>query len=64
MLINLLKFWLAGAAPTLWPFVLSLLVLGVVLVLPNGLLDMRNRSRSWMTGIASGPGRLSRLVRR
>ena len=52
VLINLLKFWLAGAAPELWPFVLSLLVLGVVLALPNGLLDARNRSRSWMTGLA------------
>ncbi len=52
VLINLLKFWLAGAAPDLWLFVLSLLVLGVVLALPNGLLDARNRSRSWMTGLA------------
>ena len=48
VLINLVKFWLAAAAPTLWPFVLSLLVLLVVLVLPNGLLDLRNRSRGWL----------------
>ncbi|HEY0206611.1 MAG TPA: urea ABC transporter permease subunit UrtC [Acetobacteraceae bacterium] len=53
VLVNLLKFWLAGAAPELWPFVLSLLVLGVVLALPNGLLDVRNRSRGWMTGMAA-----------
>ena len=65
VLINLLKFWLAGAAPAAWPFVLSLLVLAIVLALPNGLLDMRNRSRSWMAEMAaSPPGRLSRLVRR
>jgi urea transport system permease protein len=49
VLINILKFWLAGAAPTLWPFVLSLLVLLIVLVLPNGLLDLRNRSRGWIS---------------
>jgi len=51
VLINLLKFWLAGAAPALWPFVLSFLVLEVVLVLPNGLLDIRNRSRAWLIDI-------------
>ncbi len=61
MLVNLLKFWLAGAAPALWPFVLSLLVLGVVLLLPNGLLDLRNRSRSWLTGMAAAlPGQARR----
>ena len=61
VLVNLLKFWLAGAAPALWPFVLSLLVLGVVLLLPNGLLDLRNRSRSWLTGMAAAlPGQARR----
>ncbi|HQT77948.1 MAG: urea ABC transporter permease subunit UrtC [Rhodospirillales bacterium 20-64-7] len=54
-LVNLLKFWLSAAAPELWPFVLSLLGLLVVLVLPNGLLDVRNRSREWMTDLARGP---------
>ncbi|MDT7951739.1 MAG: urea ABC transporter permease subunit UrtC [Acetobacteraceae bacterium] len=54
-LINGAKFWLAGAAPTLWPFVLSLLVLAAVLLLPNGLLDLRNRSRAWMTDLSRGP---------
>lgn len=58
-LINVLQFWLASAAPTLWPFVLSLLVLLVVLVLPNGLLDLRNRSRAWMDELAQPlPARL------
>lgn len=58
VLVNLLKFWLAGAAPALWPFVLSLLALGVVLALPNGLTDARNRSRGWMAGLAARvPGR-------
>ena len=47
VLVNLLKFWLSTAAPSVWPFVLSLLVLAVVLALPNGLLDARNRSRDW-----------------
>ncbi len=53
LLINMLKFWLASAAPALWPFVLSLLVLGIVLALPNGLLDMRNRSRGWMADLSA-----------
>ncbi len=62
VLVNLLKFWLAGAAPALWPFVLSLLVLGVVLMLPNGLLDVRNRSRSWLIDMTAFrlPGQVRR----
>jgi urea transport system permease protein len=62
LLINMLKFWLASAAPALWPFVLSLLVLGIVLALPNGLLDMRNRSRGWMADLATFrlPGQVRR----
>ena len=48
VLINVLKAWLSAAAPDAWPFVLSLLALVVVLALPNGLLDLRNRSRAWM----------------
>ena len=51
-LINLAKFWLSAAAPALWPFVLSLLVLIVVLVLPNGLIDLRNRSRGWLSELS------------
>lgn len=62
VLINLLKFWLASAAPALWPFVLSLLVLLIVLALPNGLLDLRNRSRAWL--IDMGEFRLPGQVRR
>lgn len=55
VLVNLAKFWLSAAAPTLWPFVLSLLILTVVLALPNGLLDLRNRSRGWMTDLSRVP---------
>jgi urea transport system permease protein len=54
VLVNMLKFWLSAAAPTVWPFVLSLLVLLVVLALPNGLMDLRNRSRGWMTDLGRG----------
>jgi len=39
--INVLKFWLTGFAPDLWPFILSGLVLLVVVGLPNGLADLR-----------------------
>ncbi len=54
VLVNVVKFWLSAAAPSLWPFVLSLLVLLVVLVLPNGLTDLSNRSRSWMADLGRG----------
>jgi urea transport system permease protein len=54
VLVNMVKFWLSAAAPAVWPFVLSLLVLLVVLALPNGLMDLRNRSRSWMTDLGRG----------
>jgi urea transport system permease protein len=54
VLVNIVKFWLSAAAPSLWPFVLSLLVLLVVLALPNGLTDLRNRSRVWMTEFGRG----------
>lgn len=54
-LVNLLKFWLSAAAPAAWPFVLSLLALLIVLALPNGLLDLRNRSRHWITELARAP---------
>ena len=56
-LISLLRSGLAASAPLLWPFILSLLVLLVVLGLPNGLLDLRNRSRQWMTNLAPSAGR-------
>lgn len=55
-LINLLRSWMAAAVPLLWPFILSLLVLLVVLALPNGLLDMRNRSRGWMYRLLPAAG--------
>jgi ABC-type branched-subunit amino acid transport system permease subunit len=47
---------MAASAPLLWPFILSLLVLLVVLALPNGLLDMRNRSRHWAQALLPSPG--------
>ncbi len=50
-LVNGLRDWTAASAPLLWPFILSLLVLAVVLALPNGLLDLHNRSRAWMGGL-------------
>jgi urea transport system permease protein len=58
-LISLLRSLLAASAPLVWPFILSLLVLAVVLGLPNGLLDIRNRSRQWLLDLAPRPpGRL------
>jgi urea transport system permease protein len=39
-LVNAVKFWLAAAAPELWPFILSGLIVLVVLVFPNGLVDL------------------------
>lgn len=54
-LVNLLKFWLSAAAPAVWPFVLSLLGLLIVLILPNGLLDLRNRSRDWIVDLVRSP---------
>jgi urea transport system permease protein len=40
ILVNAVKFWLSAAAPDLWPFILSGLVVLVVLVFPNGLMDL------------------------
>ncbi len=40
VLVNALKFWLSSAAATLWPFILSALIVLVVLVFPNGLVDL------------------------
>jgi urea transport system permease protein len=40
VLVNAIKFWLSAAAPDLWPFILSGLVVLVVLVFPNGLMDL------------------------
>jgi urea transport system permease protein len=54
VLVSALKFWLSAAAPAVWPFVLGFLVLIVVLMLPNGLTDLRNRSRQWMNDLAVG----------
>jgi urea transport system permease protein len=40
ILVNAFKFWLSAAAPELWPFILSGLIMLVVLVFPNGLVDL------------------------
>ncbi|MGA7807321.1 urea ABC transporter permease subunit UrtC [Bradyrhizobium sp.] len=40
VLVNALKFWLSAAAPELWPFILSGLIVLVALVFPNGLIDL------------------------
>lgn len=39
IVINAIKFVLTASAPTLWPFILSLLILGVAVALPNGVLS-------------------------
>ncbi len=40
LLVNAIKFWLSSAAPELWPFILSALIVLVVMVFPNGLMDL------------------------
>ncbi len=40
LLVNAVKFWLSFAAPDVWPFILSGLIVLVVLVFPNGLIDL------------------------
>jgi urea transport system permease protein len=40
VLVNAIKFWLSAAAPDLWPFILSGLIVLVALVFPNGLVDL------------------------
>ncbi|MGA0564404.1 urea ABC transporter permease subunit UrtC [Ancylobacter sp. VNQ12] len=40
LLVNAVKFWLSSAAPEIWPFILSGLIVLVVLVFPNGLIDL------------------------
>jgi urea transport system permease protein len=40
VLVNALKFWLSAAAPELWPFILSGLIVLVAFVFPNGLIDL------------------------
>ncbi|MBS7538132.1 urea ABC transporter permease subunit UrtC [Ancylobacter lacus] len=40
LLVNAIKFWLSFAAPEVWPFILSGLIVLVVLVFPNGLIDL------------------------
>jgi urea transport system permease protein len=40
VLVNGVKFWLSAAAPDLWPFILSGLIVLVALMFPNGLVDL------------------------
>jgi urea transport system permease protein len=40
IVINTLKFLLTASAPDLWPFILSFLVLGIAVALPNGVLSV------------------------
>lgn len=40
VLVNAIKFWLSAAAPELWPFILSGLIVLIVMVFPNGLIDL------------------------
>jgi urea transport system permease protein len=40
VVVNALKFWLSAAAPELWPFILSGLIVLVAFVFPNGLIDL------------------------
>nr|WP_088342632.1 MULTISPECIES: urea ABC transporter permease subunit UrtC [Rhodomicrobium] len=48
ILISTLKVVLTASAPELWPFILSLLVIFVVVLLPNGLLDAPAALRGWL----------------
>lgn len=61
-LVNIFKFVMSAAAPAIWPFILAFIVIIVVLFLPNGLLDISNRSRDWFlaitkTNLSSAPNK-------
>jgi urea transport system permease protein len=51
VLVNAIKFWLSAAAPDLWPFILSGLIVLVVLVFPNGLVDLARFKLSRPMGV-------------
>jgi urea transport system permease protein len=40
VLVNSIKFWLSAAAPDVWPFILSGLIVLVAFAFPNGLIDL------------------------
>lgn len=44
-LVNLLKFWLSGWVPELWPFVLAGAVVLVTLAFPDGLIELLRKRR-------------------
>ena len=53
IVISGLKFILTGLAPDLWPFILATLIVGVVIWMPNGLVDTSSySSRPWKNLIA------------
>lgn len=56
MLVNGVKFWLSARAPELWPFILSGLVVLVVLVFPNGLLDIFRLRPRMVAGLPASAG--------
>ncbi len=47
VLVNAIKFWLSFAAPDIWPFILAGIIVLVVLVFPNGLLDLAKIRPKW-----------------
>lgn len=57
LIVNVLKFVLTASAPTLWPFILSLLVLGIAVALPNGLMS----AGDWLRDIRDGRGARAKL---
>lgn len=62
ILINAIKFWFSAAAPDLWPFILSGIVILVIFALPNGLTDLFLR-RGQGGGDGGALGRFLRLPR-
>jgi urea transport system permease protein len=62
VLVNAIKFWLSAAAPELWPFILSGLIVLVVFVFPNGLVDLARfrLHRPLISRLSSKPAELYR----
>jgi urea transport system permease protein len=62
VLVNAIKFWLSAAAPELWPFILSGLIVLVVFVFPNGLVDLAGfrLHRPLISRLSSEPAELNR----
>jgi urea transport system permease protein len=63
VLVNAIKFWLSAAAPDIWPFILSGLIVLVVFIFPNGLIDLAKfkfQRRLLSSGFASRSPELPR----